>query len=769
MLTKKLNLRELFPLRARRNFAIVAALFAVCFLFNASGVYAATFVVNTTADTQDAAAGDTFCADAGGACSLRAAITEANALAGADIITLPAGTYTETLAVASDNVNAGGDFDITSDITINGAGAATTIVQANVAAGVATERVFHIRATAAATALTVVIDGLTVQNGRYAVGTFGAGLRIDQGTGHNVTLSNLIVTNNLNDTSGGGITVSGATNPTVNINNCTVSGNNAGSGTAGTSGNGGGIYLNVIASTINITNTTITGNTATSAVTGPPAINPAGAGYYSLATSVTFTNSTITNNTVTTATGSSFGGGAFVGGGTTTFTNTNINGNTARVTAGAGSTLGGGVAVFGGTVNILGNSTVNTNMSDGTGGTGGGRAGGIYNQQAILNFTGSTLNGNTASTTRAGIYTLASAAATTNITNSTISNNSAPQEGGGITNLSVGAGSAITTITGSAITGNMATIANGLAGGILNFNTSTGAATVNLNNSTVSGNSADFAGGIYNDGSASTINLAYSTVASNTAANTGGGLFQDTTAGGLTNLMSSIVADNTATTGPDIFGVITSQNYNHVENPADGTFVPGTGDVTGTDPGLTALALNGGTTLNHRPGAGSPVLDTIPNGINGCGTAPFDVDQRGVIRPTDSDNNMIAACEKGSVELLVPSAAGVSISGQVLDRTGIKASGIANAVVTLIDGNGNTRVMKTNSFGYYAFDDLEVGQTYTFFVSAKRYQFSPQTVSLTSAVTNQNFTPIEQRLAFSLMHVRSSTLTLNSERAVITL
>ena len=51
-------------------------------------VIGATFVVNTTADTADAAPGDGACADSTGACSLRAAISEANALAGPDTITI---------------------------------------------------------------------------------------------------------------------------------------------------------------------------------------------------------------------------------------------------------------------------------------------------------------------------------------------------------------------------------------------------------------------------------------------------------------------------------------------------------------------------------------------------------------------------------------------------------------------------------------------------------------------------------------------------------
>src|SRR4051794_33666496 len=75
---------------------------------------AASFVVNTTTDTQDTAPGNGACSDSAGMCSLRAAITEANALSGTDTITLPAGVYTEVLVAANDDSNAGGDFDITS-------------------------------------------------------------------------------------------------------------------------------------------------------------------------------------------------------------------------------------------------------------------------------------------------------------------------------------------------------------------------------------------------------------------------------------------------------------------------------------------------------------------------------------------------------------------------------------------------------------------------------------------------------------------------------
>src|SRR5215210_730587 len=139
MLTNKLSHGR--NLKVRVVFALAFAIAMTAFSVN---INAATFVVNTTADTQDAAPGNGVCADGGGACSLRAAITEANALAGADTITVPAGTYTTTIAGTNENANANGDFDIASPLTINGAGGGATIVQANASIQTANERVFHI-------------------------------------------------------------------------------------------------------------------------------------------------------------------------------------------------------------------------------------------------------------------------------------------------------------------------------------------------------------------------------------------------------------------------------------------------------------------------------------------------------------------------------------------------------------------------------------------------------------------------------------------------
>ena len=133
----------------------------------AAAARAAPITVNTTTDTLT-----------GSQCSLRAAIQAANANAavagcaagsGTDTITLPAGDYKLTIAPSGGDDNASGDLDISSNLTINGAGAAATTVDAN-----GLDRVFSVSAGEIAT-----IAGITITGGH--AGTQGIGAVIDQG------------------------------------------------------------------------------------------------------------------------------------------------------------------------------------------------------------------------------------------------------------------------------------------------------------------------------------------------------------------------------------------------------------------------------------------------------------------------------------------------------------------------------------------------------------------------------------------------------------
>jgi large repetitive protein len=127
-----------------------------------------TYHVNSTDDKPDSDVGDLVCADAAGHCTLRAAIMQANFTPGVNTITMPSGTYLLTRPGDEDGAVLG-DLDVTDDLTLQGAGSASTIVDGNGA--VTGDRVFNILASAVNTSL----SGLTIRAGQKISGTFDSG------------------------------------------------------------------------------------------------------------------------------------------------------------------------------------------------------------------------------------------------------------------------------------------------------------------------------------------------------------------------------------------------------------------------------------------------------------------------------------------------------------------------------------------------------------------------------------------------------------------
>lgn len=98
--------------------------------------------------------------------------------------------------------------------------------------------------------------------------------------------------------------------------------------------------------------------------------------------------------------------------------------------------------------------------------------------------------------------------------------------------------------------------------------------------------------------------------------------------------------------------------------------------------------------------------------------------------------------EIDAVSLQAPAlttSASVQIGGRVLTAGG---QGISKTLVSLEDGAGFTRTTVTNAFGYYSFDDVPTGRTYSVSVSSKRYQFVVPTriVALDDEVSGLDFT-----------------------------
>jgi len=155
---------------------VLLALAAAGLLF-APPTNAVLFNVSSTYDSPDSTPGDGLCHADLGVCTLRAAIQETNALAGADEIVLAAGTYLLTRAGAGEDDAVTGDLDVHDDLTIRGAGPSRTIIDAG-----ALDRVLDL---APASGSTISIRGLTLSNGALPPsGAFietGAGVRINGG------------------------------------------------------------------------------------------------------------------------------------------------------------------------------------------------------------------------------------------------------------------------------------------------------------------------------------------------------------------------------------------------------------------------------------------------------------------------------------------------------------------------------------------------------------------------------------------------------------
>lgn len=497
-----------------------------------------------------------------------------------------------------------------------------------------------------------------------------------QNDGGVLNLSNITITAS-SAPNGGAIT-----NPvgsTLNATNCTFS-NNIAIGAAG-----GGAILN--GGTLNVTGSTFSGNTSQG---GGGAIRSDGAGG-----TVTVDGSTFTNNTSRNG-GNSPGGGALYSSSITTITASSFTGNTASTATPASDSTSGGALLNEGQMTIIG-STFTGNFATGSGGA---IHNGANNAGQFVTINNSVISGNTAN----------------------FDNNPAVGDGngGGISTE----GGSTTTVTGTTISGNTAlgnatTLGNG--GGIY------AGGPISMFNSTVSGNTAarEAGGIIYASGGT----LGSLTIVNNTAGGNFGGM---TSFLGATPIIirNTIIANNTtAGASPDLGRTVTSQGFNLIENTNGATIDGSTnGNITGVDPVLGPLANNGGTTLTHLPQPGSPVIDA---GDSFALTA----DQRGQSRPLETTTPNAPGSDGadiGAVELLVPTAASVSVSGRVIDAGG---RSVARATVQLAEANGNILISQTNAFGYYAFEDIGVGQSIVLSVNSKLLLFQQQLITVNEDIT----------------------------------
>ena len=199
---------------------------------------ASTFVVDSTADVDDANLGDGICetAPGNGVCTLRAAIQEANFVSGATV------TFDPSLPSPTTFVLTLGSLLAYNNMTITGPGSAAAIIDAS--GDVTPDSVLLFTGSGPAT---LTISGLTLENGNAA--NYGGGIDLNQGA-NTLHLFDVTLRNNQSQFEGGGIFVNG----TATLDHCTITGNQAPYG-AGISSSG----------TLTVTASTIAGNSAADA------------------------------------------------------------------------------------------------------------------------------------------------------------------------------------------------------------------------------------------------------------------------------------------------------------------------------------------------------------------------------------------------------------------------------------------------------------------------------------------------------------------------
>jgi len=675
---------------------------------------AATINVTTT---QDVIAKD-------GACSLREAVISANtdsaaasggdcvAGSGADTIVLPAGTYRLTLKGNEDssfspldNDATVNDLDITSSATIQGAGAASTIIDAN-----AIDRAFDTYAS-------VELEGLTITGGRAQ----NTGVnRSDDGGGVRAA-ANLVVTDcafvdnraaagrpgadATSSTTGGialagtgspggdggaiyaeaGLTVSGTTFKNNVAGDGGASGNakggdNAGSNTstavdgggagafaAGDGGAGGAIWAGTGAS---ITGSTFVANTAGAGGTGGSAAGGRGGLFLGL-TSTPPPKAGAGGGAVSGSGGAGGAGGAVYiadGAGTIaqsvfTANHSGAGGNAGKATGGAG--LGIGL--------LSGAGGVGTGGKGGDGGDGGAIA--TAAGTGTLKLTDSTLSGNASGAGGAG---------GTGVGGSTGINT--PGENGSIAAgvAQGGAGGASGNGGGIAVKGGATLVNVTLSGNATGAGGAGGLATPGIGTpATATGGAGGLGGdggGIADTAAGSQVEIQNATLSSNTygapgahgaPVNGGGGTVGTGSAlalsGGTISVAGSIFSGNEA---PGCFSETTpgaiSDGTGNVRFPAADSSCPGTAG----DPQLASLVDNGGPVPTQAIAAGSAAIGAAP--AAGCPPA----DARGIPRPTGKP------CDAGAYELAPPTTTTTTTGAPTSTTPG--ASGKTSSKLTTV-------------------------------------------------------------------------------------
>jgi hypothetical protein len=176
--------------------------------------------------------------------------------------------------------------------------------------------------------------------------------------------------------------------------------------------------------------------------------------------------------------------------------------------------------------------------------------------------------------------------------------------------------------------------------------------------------------------------------------------------------------------------------FKAMQSPTICTFTPSTPPAMTFPGGASSFNVTVANNCDYMPKSNATWI-TITNStsLSGNGTVTYSVAQNNT-GGNRTGTIMFAGTTATIKQAGVTTAAGVNVAGRVLTAEG---SGVRNAVVSIVDTQGSTRTTLTNAFGYYRFDSVRSGDVYVVRAAARRFTFSPSTISLTDQLTDLNF------------------------------
>lgn len=222
------------------------------------------------------------------------------------------------------------------------------------------------------------------------------------------------------------------------------------------------------------------------------------------------------------------------------------------------------------------------------------------------------------------------------------------------------------------------------------------------------------------------------------------------TINGTGTLTGNLFANNGGTIAPGNSPGILTVNGNVAFNAGSIFAAEINGTTVGTQ--YDQLVVNGTVTINNSSQLGVtfgflPVLGNtfilINNDGNDAIVGTFNSIPQGFQLPLGG--NLVAAFSyiggdgnDFTIRILSTTAASVSISGRVLTPEG---NGINRAIVTMTDSTGEVRILRTNAFGFYRFEEVGSGENYVLEIRSKQYQFEPRALFVSAEIENLDFVP----------------------------